>query len=136
MSLRSAATLLVARDASQLEVLVIERPEKMRFAPGAHVFPGGVLDSDDDELVRRLSDRCDGWSDEEASENLGVSTGGLAFWVAAVRECFEEVGLLFARHKKDGETVNLARPGLRERFEGHRQELCGGRLTFAELVVA
>lgn len=135
VSLRSAATLLVARDASPLEVLVIERPDKMRFAPGAHVFPGGVLDSDDGELVRRMADRCDGWSDEKASESLGVSAGGLAFWVAAVRECFEEVGLLFARHRQGGEAVSLAQPGIRERFERHRQELCRGRLTFAELVV-
>lgn len=136
MSLRLASTLLVARDAASLEVLVVERPAEMRFAPGAHVFPGGALDPDDGEVAQRLADRCSGWSDEEASENLGMSSGGLAYWVAAVRECFEEVGLLFARHRESGDPVSLADQDARARFHRHRQALCTGRLSFAELVVA
>lgn len=136
MSLRPASTLLVARDAVSFEVLVVERPAEMRFAPGAHVFPGGALDADDVEVAERLADRCMGWSDEEASEKLGMSSGGLAYWVAAVRECFEEVGLLFARHREGGDPVSLVDREVGARFHRHRQALCTGRLSFAELVVA
>jgi glyoxylase-like metal-dependent hydrolase (beta-lactamase superfamily II)/8-oxo-dGTP pyrophosphatase MutT (NUDIX family) len=92
---RAAASLLLLRDGpGGLEVLMLRRAERdgdMRS--GAVVFPGGVLDSRD-----RLAHAATlGFSDAEASAMLGVAEGGLDYWIAAVRETFEEVGLLFAQ---------------------------------------
>ncbi len=64
------------------------------YVPGAHIFPGGEVDTADysgDAMVL-----CDGLTDEQASRRLGVAQSGLAWWVAAIRECFEEAGLLLA----------------------------------------
>jgi 8-oxo-dGTP pyrophosphatase MutT (NUDIX family) len=58
------------------------------------VFPGGVVDLDDGSAS--MESVCDGLSDAAASAQLGLASGGLAFWVAAVRECFEEAGVLLA----------------------------------------
>jgi 8-oxo-dGTP pyrophosphatase MutT (NUDIX family) len=62
------------------------------FVGGAYVFPGGKVDDADrgDEATAT----CVGRSDAEASTLLGIERGGLAFWVAALRECFEEAGVL------------------------------------------
>ena len=59
---------------------------------GAWVFPGGVLDAAD----RDAHASCIGLDDAAASARLGLPHGGLDYYIAAVRECFEEAGLLFA----------------------------------------
>ena len=93
-AMRNAATLLVVRDASAgLEVLMLQRPERAGdLYSGACVFPGGVVEEGD----RRLYDLCQGVDDYAASARLGLPEHGLAYFVAAIRECFEEAGLLFA----------------------------------------
>jgi 8-oxo-dGTP pyrophosphatase MutT (NUDIX family) len=64
---------------------------------GAAVFPGGTVDAND----RALHARCIGVDDVAASRRLAIPTNGLDYYAAAVRECFEEAGLLFARDADD-----------------------------------
>lgn len=98
---RPAATLVVLREAGDVretggfEVLMLRRSADLAFAPGAHVFPGGAVDPGDHSPL--LDAYCVGRSDQDASKVLGVRSGGLAYYVAAIRECFEEAGLLLAR---------------------------------------
>lgn len=93
---RPAATIALVRDGDvgRLEVYLLRRSLALEFAPGATVFPGGgVADGDHDPALVRY---CDGRGEADASLELGYPPGGLAFWLAAVRECFEEVGILLA----------------------------------------
>ena len=92
---RKAATVIVLRDRPEggVEVLMMRRAERdgdMRS--GAAVFPGGVLDARDRDAHVHVR----GWDDAQASARMALPAGGLDYLVAAVRECFEEVGLLFA----------------------------------------
>ncbi len=91
---RTAATLIVLRDSPRgVEVLMARRAERPGDQnSGAAVFPGGLLDNSD----RGHYERCNGLDDAAASARLGIAADGLHYWVAAVRECFEEAGLLFA----------------------------------------
>ena len=88
------SAVIVLRDAPRgLEVLLLKRAEKPGDQnSGASVFPGGLLDKAD----AGHHELCTGLTDAEASARLGVPSGGLDYWIAAVRECFEEAGLLFA----------------------------------------
>jgi glyoxylase-like metal-dependent hydrolase (beta-lactamase superfamily II)/8-oxo-dGTP pyrophosphatase MutT (NUDIX family) len=101
---RRAATLVPLRErAGALEVLLTLRPEHMRFMGGAAVFPGGaVAPADHDERWRAASRRS-------AAEAAGLleedETAALSSFVCALRESFEEVGLLLA----DGPTDPLDR---------------------------
>ncbi len=91
---RKAASVIVVRDRSpgEIEILMMRRAERAGdFRSGAVVFPGGVLDARD----REAHAHCMGWDDVAASQRLGLDQGGLDYWIAAARECFEEVGLLF-----------------------------------------
>jgi 8-oxo-dGTP pyrophosphatase MutT (NUDIX family) len=91
---RPAATTMVLRDGAEgLEVLLLRRSPHSVFVPGAHVFPGGAVEPIDHEPHPTSPG---GPTDAEASTRLGLDAGGLDFWVAAVRETFEESGLLFA----------------------------------------
>lgn len=90
---RPAATLLVVRPApAGIEVLMLKRAEKGDHNSGAWVFPGGLLDPSD----RASHACCTAPDDATASWRLGVPEGGLDYYVAAVRETFEEAGLLLA----------------------------------------
>jgi len=97
--IRVAASLILLRDgADGMEVLLLRRAEKADDQnSGASVFPGGVVDAHD----RRLHLMCKGLDDAAASARLGLPDGGLDYYAAAVRECFEEAGVLFASDAGD-----------------------------------
>ena len=105
--LRPAATVMLIRDhpLDGLEVFMLQRTLKAAFASGMYVFPGGRVDDVDDERV--LEGLCDGRTDEEASALLGLERGGLAYWVAAIRESFEEAGVLLARRSNEREQLRF-----------------------------
>ena len=90
---RPAATLVVLRDSSEgLEVLLTKRPKTMRFMGGATVFPGGGVSKPDlDPRWAEISNV----TAEEASTALDEKDAALAlgYYLAALREAFEEVRL-------------------------------------------
>jgi glyoxylase-like metal-dependent hydrolase (beta-lactamase superfamily II)/8-oxo-dGTP pyrophosphatase MutT (NUDIX family) len=90
---RPAATLILLRGG--LEVLMLQRTQSAAFLGGAYVFPGGSLDPQDASM-----DRVVGLTDAQASARLKLPSGGIAYYVAAIRECFEEAGILLARDAK------------------------------------
>ena len=102
--LRTAATVVVMRDSpSGIEVLLLRRAERGDHSSGAWVFPGGVLDAQD----RDCAAFCGTLDDAAASASMGMTEGGLDYYVAAIRECFEEAGLLLACGA-DGHLLSLA----------------------------
>jgi glyoxylase-like metal-dependent hydrolase (beta-lactamase superfamily II)/8-oxo-dGTP pyrophosphatase MutT (NUDIX family) len=89
---RPSATLVLLRDGKQgVEVLLLQRAERGDHNSGAWVFPGGLVDKADAQLHRLV----DGLTPSQAAERLKLADGALDYAIAAVRECFEECGLLF-----------------------------------------
>lgn len=127
-----AATLMLARDAPRgLEVLMLQRSQALAFMPGVHVFPGGALDAADDSPA--LHALCAGLDDAAASRALGLERRGLAHWIAAIREAFEEAGILLA-YNSAGELVSLDEAAA-ERYRAQRRALDEGRAGFAEFLL-
>ncbi len=92
-----AATLLLIRDgAAGLEVLMAARHEQSGFAAGALVFPGGKVDAGDMALARRHRGLD------------GLPDAGAAARVAAIRETWEECGILLARRGRAGAMLSAA----------------------------
>jgi 8-oxo-dGTP pyrophosphatase MutT (NUDIX family) len=96
---RPAASLVLLRDADDgLQVLLLERPGEDTVLAGARVFPGGKLDREDadDEVIERLgADPLD--LHGRLAEPELAPRDAAALFVAAVREAFEETGVLLAR---------------------------------------
>lgn len=131
LPIRAAATVLLVRDgADQVEVFMLRRNLNSDFVGGAYVFPGGGVDASDRE-DEGLGAVCSGLDDATASARLGVESGGLAYWVAAVRECFEEAGVLLAG--RDGQTIRFADPDTSARFAEARPQVYSGDLRIAAL---
>ena len=96
VAVRPAATVLLLRDGpSGLEVLMTRRSATASFAPGAYVFPGGGIDA------------ADAQAHPHARRRATQSDLHLTQAIAAIRESFEELGILLARHA-NGQMANAA----------------------------
>ncbi|MBK8064386.1 MAG: MBL fold metallo-hydrolase [Betaproteobacteria bacterium] len=124
---RPAATVILLRDGEAgPEVFMLKRSPSAAFVANAYVFPGGGLDAADTTARARVA----GITDEVASSHLGVEAGGLDYWIAAVRECFEEAGILLAvdesGHELPAERVAA--------LAAHRDAVNDGSLPFGTLL--
>src|SRR2546430_11136362 len=127
VEVQPAATVMLVRDASgrragSLEVLMLRRHPESVFAADAWVFPGGRVDAGD----RVAASIALGPSDAEASAALGLPSGGLSYWVAAARECFEEAGILLARHPDTGAWLDASTEWSAARLPRHRRDVHAG----------
>ncbi len=115
-----------------LEVCMLRRHANSSFVGGAYVFPGGKVD--DDDRTGRAEEACAGRSDAEASDLLGVDSGGLAFWVAALRECFEEAGVLLAYGGDEpaDAMIDMGDTVARSRLAAERIALNAGDVSFLD----
>jgi len=129
----AASLILVRRDTGGgIEVLLTRRPPEMEFLGGVYVFPGGSVRKED--CSEALLERCRGLTREEAQKNVGAHLSPklcLGHWVAAIRELFEEVGVLLCVDES-GKTVALE--GRRERLMEKREALIEGSLKFHEFL--
>ena len=130
---KPAATVLLVRDADAggVEVFMLRRTFNAAFASGMFVFPGGKVD--DVDGVDEIAELCDGLTDAHASSLLGIANGGLAYWVACIRECFEEAGVLLARHETTGDVVRFDDDATAQRFEVERENIHDGSVALLDL---
>ena len=120
---RPAATVILLRDSSNgLEVFMVVRHHKIDFASGALVFPGGKVDEADGDP---------GWTDLVHASDL-ASAPSIAFRIAAVRETFEEAGMLIACNPGSSKLIDPQRA--LELSSAHRDDVHAGRMPFARLV--
>jgi len=133
---RDSATVVLLRDRPDgtCEVFLMRRHRKQAFMGGAFVFPGGSLD--DNDLAPALAARTGGFSAADARRLLQEpdlpEPTALGLFLAAIRETFEEAGVLFARDAA-GRAIDLADPPTAARFAAHRRELNERTITLAEL---
>ena len=96
---RPAATIMLLRDGPDgVEVFMVVRHHAIDFASGALVFPGGRVEESDHELAAGGCPNPD-----------GLDTEALAFRIAAIRETFEECGVLLARPSGSDKLIDAAR---------------------------
>ena len=132
-ALRPAATVMLIRDIEngEFEVFMLQRTLNAAFAGGMYVFPGGRVDELDG--IEELEQLCDGLDDKHASGLLQIPSGGLAYWVAAIRECFEEAGVLLARNSQTKQLVAFDEPAIIQRFDEARLKIHDSSLSVIDL---
>lgn len=91
---------------------MVRRHENSSFG-AAYAFPGGVVDPED----RMVHEFCSGLAAGDANARLGVSGGGLDYYSAAIRELFEETGVLLADVDRVAVELGPARDALNDRSD-------------------
>src|SRR5438270_3768262 len=124
---RPASTILLLRDSAEtsgeIEVFMMVRHYEIDFNSGALVFPGGSVDKGDQEIIDRP---------ELYSGGEGMASKALSFRIAAIRETFEESGILLARPWGSTALVDAKRAA--EIEDAHRAALCDGKTTFLDVL--
>ncbi|OJS98844.1 MBL fold metallo-hydrolase [Marinobacter nauticus] len=124
MDIRPAATLVLTRDTENgIEVLLMQRTWEAIFLPGYYVFPGGAVNEQESEAQPHVV----GVEDGDISQTMSLDEGGADYMLAAVRECFEEAGILLAQDA-NGKLV-----GADHQVHGERQALFRDEVSLAQL---
>ena len=142
IAVRDAATVMILAGDDDPHVLMLKRNARSIFVGDMWVYPGGAVDPHD---ATALADATvSGLTDAEASYQIGIDRGGIAFWVAALRETFEEAGILLAHHDHPADVedprdlpsgiIDLSAPDVTARFSGYRDEVNAGTRDFVETV--
>jgi len=123
---RPASTILLLRDSAtsnEIEVFMMVRHYEIDFNSGALVFPGGSVDKGDREIIA---------SGDLFSGGEGLDADALSFRIAAIRETFEESGILLARAKGSPALIDAQRARAIE--AGNRKDLCEGNVSFLKVL--
>ncbi|HEX7230177.1 MAG TPA: hypothetical protein VF452_07275 [Candidatus Binatia bacterium] len=134
-NVRAAATVILLRPlkSSGFQVFLTRRPEGMRFLGGMYCFPGGGVSKED--CSARMIARCAGVTPQQARNIIGAQfrpQAALGFWTAAIRELFEEVGILLTVGDP-GTSASIEAMPNRRLAEKHAA-LISKSFTFAELL--
>ena len=136
---RDAATVMILSGEDDPHVLMLKRNSRSIFVGDMWVYPGGAVDPDDATPV--ADETVSGLTDSDASYQIGIERGGIAFWVAALRETFEEAGILLAHHLHAADArdlptgiIDLSPPEVASRFSHYRDEVNAGSRDFIETV--
>jgi 8-oxo-dGTP pyrophosphatase MutT (NUDIX family) len=124
---RPASTILLLRDGvggDSVEVFMMVRHYEIDFASGALVFPGGSVDAGDQDIVDQP---------ELYAGSDGLDVAMRNFRIAAIRETFEESGILLARRRGSSQLIEAARAT--EIAASQRAPLCAGEVSFAQILV-
>ncbi|MEU7389174.1 NUDIX hydrolase [Streptomyces tanashiensis] len=125
---RRAATVLLLRDgAAGPDVHMLRRRTSMAFAGGAYAYPGGGVDPRDEQPVRWAGPSLETWA---ARLGLDDAAQAQAVVCAAVRETFEEAGVLLAGETEDGVVGDTTG----EAWERDREALVARELSFADFL--
>jgi 8-oxo-dGTP pyrophosphatase MutT (NUDIX family) len=122
---RPASTILLLRDGPnrEIEVFMMVRHYEIDFNSGALVFPGGSVDKGDQEIIQ---------NPELYRGGEGLDVSALSFRIAAIRETFEESGILLARPRGSNALIDAKRASQIE--AAHRTALCEGKITFRKVL--
>ena len=120
---RPAATVVLLRPARPFDVFLVRRSDSIAFMGGAHVFPGGRVDAADH--LDHIDTTIDGMTGAAARMPDVPVDVAIAHYVAALRELFEEAGVLLA-HPLTAASV--------ERLAVDRRDLLAGTTTFADII--
>jgi 8-oxo-dGTP pyrophosphatase MutT (NUDIX family) len=122
------------REPAGFEVFLLKRHEQSIFMGGNFVYPGGKLDKDDsDGEIISLSTGISGGQAQNILGGAHTESEGRAYWIAGIRELFEEAGILLA-YTRGGKILSLENDSMRQRFTIHRQALQRGENTLLQII--
>jgi len=128
----------IETNSSNFVVFLIQRSKAMKFLGGVHAFPGGKLE--DDDFSEKSLGRCKGLDKTKAHQlildnnTFHTNTNySLGFWIAGIREVFEEIGILFA-YDSHLKLVDFSHPAQKTKFEVYRNELLQNKIRFSEII--
>jgi 8-oxo-dGTP pyrophosphatase MutT (NUDIX family) len=134
---KDAATVILIRPSKSgdWEIFLARRHQKQAFMAGAYVFPGGQLEeTDNDPQLENYIKTADVFDPCLLLQDSSLpGEKALGFFIAAIRETFEEAGILLGG-KTTGNFVSFHDEKVLKRFNDYRGELNSSQITLAEII--
>ena len=129
-NLTPSSSLMIVRDSDiGVQVFMMKRSLRSSFG-GIWVFPGGILEDQDQDIAKK--NYCNGIDEKKAKAILNYDQQSLTYWIASLRETFEETGALIANRENNSfftptedEAINLERL---------RSDLNNGKISFISIL--
>ncbi len=129
-NLTPSSSLMIVRDSDiGVQVFMMKRSLRSSFG-GIWVFPGGILEDQDQDIAKK--NYCNGIDEKKAKAILNYDQESLTYWIASLRETFEETGALIANRDNNSfftptedEAINLERL---------RSDLNNGKISFISIL--
>ncbi len=125
-----AATIVLIRDIDDHFELFLQQRHRSTDFGSVYVFPGGKVNINDTLYEKDYT--ISGLTADEANKKLNIESDGIDYWIAAVRECFEEAGLLLAYDDK-GDQVEFSDNVTNKRFQTYREKINAKELEFYQM---
>ena len=129
-NLSPSSSLMIVRDSDVgMQVFMMKRSLRSNFG-GIWVFPGGILEDQDQDIAKK--NYFSGINEKKAKAILNYDQESLTYWIASLRETFEETGALIANRENNSfftptedEAINLERL---------RSDLNNGKISFISIL--
>ena len=135
-----AATVILLReripdlpnDNCEFEVFMAKRHINNKFLGGHHVFPGGSIDEED--VTKESRERVLGLDKNFANNLKEIYEDPSVFWIIAIRELFEETGILLATNE-GGELIAI-NDGNKKKFQYYQEDLQKNIKTMTNILIS
>ena len=130
-NLTPSSSLMLVRDSCDgIQVFMMKRAQKSNFG-GIWVFPGGIIENQDKEIAEK--DFCKGLTESDAKGILNNDNESLHYWIASLRETFEESGALIAN--REDNSVFVPTDDELGTLEKLRNDLLNGNISFMSILI-
>jgi 8-oxo-dGTP pyrophosphatase MutT (NUDIX family) len=133
---KKASTVILGKPSKSgfWELFLARRHQKQSFMAGAYVFPGGQVEKDDNNpQLKKYIKAADNFNPSRIlQEDSLPCTEALGFFIAAIRETFEEVGILLGGNTA-GDFASFHKKDIRNRYNDYRRKLNVSQITLMEI---
>ena len=129
-NLTPSSSLMIVRDSDiGVQVFMMKRSLRSSFG-GIWVFPGGILEDQDQDIAKK--NYCNGIDEKKAKAILNYDQESLTYWIASLRETFEETGALIAN--RDNNSFFTTTEDAAINLERLRSDLNNGKISFISIL--
>jgi 8-oxo-dGTP pyrophosphatase MutT (NUDIX family) len=118
------------KDNCEFEVFMAKRHDNNKFLGGHHVFPGGSID--DQDINNKSRERIIGLDKNFVNNLKDINIDPSVFWIIAIRELFEETGILLATNES-GDLIAINEEN-KKKFQRYQEDLQKNRVTMTNIL--
>ena len=131
--LRECVPEMDSKDDCKFEVFMAQRHASNKFLGGFHVFPGGAIE--DQDITKESRVRIRGLDNDVMNELKEISENPSSLWIIAIRELFEETGILIATIESDESLISMNNDENIAKFRKYQETLQEDRINMTEILL-
>lgn len=131
--LRERVPEIKSKDTCKFEVFMAQRHASNKFLGGFHVFPGGAIEEQD--ITKESRSRISGLDKDLLNKLKEICDNPSSLWIIAIRELFEETGILIAKNRSDDSLISVNNGENIAKFNKYQEDLQDNRIHMTKILL-